>query len=293
MIATPVPCLDPADRAGAGWPPTGDGGVPGAWPARQARRDALDGALARFGATTLRQLEAVALLDRTDSKYLLTTAQLRAALSALAGDYLTLEIGGRRRHRYQTLYFDTPDFELFRRHHAGAALRHKVRSRTYADTGLSFFEVKGKNAQGRTLKHRLPTDGPVTRLRARELEFVAAHAPVAPRALEPKLWNAFERITLVGRRHAERLTFDLGLSFETGSGHSVALPGIVVAELKQHGIDRTSPFARHVRAARVQPVSVSKYCVGVSLLHGGVRHNAFKPTLRTLKKLMKEEARVW
>jgi hypothetical protein len=116
---------------------------------------------------------------------------------------------------------------------------------------------------------------------------------VPPRALEPKLWNAFQRITLVGRRHAERLTFDLGLSFETSPRHSVELPGIVVAELKQHGIDRTSPFARLVRAARVQPVSVSKYCVDVSLLHGGVRHNAFKPTLRTLNKLMKEEARVW
>ena len=68
------------------------------------------------------------------------------------------------------------------------------------------------------MKHRLPTDGPVTRLRAQEAAFVAAHAPVAPDALGAKLWNAFRRVTLVGRLRPERLTLDLGLSFEADAG---------------------------------------------------------------------------
>jgi hypothetical protein len=260
----------------------------------RAAPESLDGALARFGTVTLGQLDAVALLDRTDSKYLLTAPQLHAALTALADDYLVLEIGGVRLHRYQTLYFDTPDFELFRRHRTGRARRYKVRSRTYADTGLTYLEVKSKTAAGRTIKHRLPADGPVTRLRAREAAFVAAHAPVPPDALGPKLWNAFRRVTLVGRLRPERLTLDLDLDLAPAAdaGATVALPGAVVAELKQRRVDRTSPFAQRMRAAHVPPVSVSKYCVGVSLLYSGVPHNAFKPTLRTLDHVMKEAARV-
>ena len=89
-----------------------------------------------------------------------------------------------------------------------------------------------------------------------------------PEALEPKLWNDFHRITLVGVRRTERVTIDLGLSFEADARHTADLPGIVVAELKQHGVDRTSPFMHQMRAARVRPAGMSKYCVGVSLLTG-------------------------
>jgi hypothetical protein len=132
----------------------------------------------------------------------------------------------------------------------------------------------------------------VAGLRAEESAFVAAHAPVAPEALEPKLWNDFHRITLVGVRRTERVTIDLGLSFEANARHTADLPGVVVAELKQHGVDRSSPFMHQMRAARVRPAGMSKYCVGVSLLHQAVKHSAFKPTLRTLEKLMKEETHV-
>ena len=65
-----------------------------------------------------------------------------------------------------------------------------------------------------------------------------------------------------------------------------------MAELKQPGVDRTSPFMQRMRAARVRPAGMSKYCVGVSLLYSALQHNAFKPTLRTLDRLMKEETRV-
>ena len=248
--------------------------------------------LSRFAPTTLAEMDAVALLNRSDTKYLLTTSRLGALLEALAGEYLVLEIGGARLHHYQTLYFDTPDFALFRRHHAGAAVRHKVRGRAYLDTGLSFLEVKAKDNKGRTLKHRLRTGSLAAGLRAEERAFVAAHAPVAPEALEPKLWNDFHRITLVGVRRTERVTIDLGLSFEADARHAADLPGIVVAELKQHGVDRTSPFMHQMRAARVRPAGMSKYCVGVSLLSQDVKHSAFKPTLRTLERLIEEEIHV-
>ena len=47
-----------------------------------------------------------------------------------------------------------------------------------------------------------------------------------------------------------------------------------------------------LRAAGVFPTSVSKYCLGVSLLYEDVKHNSFKPTLLLIKKLMKEAGNV-
>ena len=90
----------------------------------------------------------------TDTRYLLTTSRLGPLFEALAGEYLVLEIEGTRLHHYQTLYFDPSDFALFCRHHAGAAVRHKVSGRAYLDTGLSFLEVKAKDNRGRTRVHR-------------------------------------------------------------------------------------------------------------------------------------------
>src|SRR5690348_11438069 len=75
--------------------------------------------LSRFAPIGLGQMDAVALQNRTDTKYLLSGAQLARALSALAGQYRALEIGGVRLSAYETLYFDTPDFALYLQHHAG------------------------------------------------------------------------------------------------------------------------------------------------------------------------------
>ena len=65
--------------------------------------------LGRFEAIGLAQMDAVALLDRTDTKYVLHTSQLYTALAALSTDYQVLEIDSVRLHPYRTLYFDTAD----------------------------------------------------------------------------------------------------------------------------------------------------------------------------------------
>jgi hypothetical protein len=43
---------------------------------------------------------------------------LYGALASLTEHYRILEIDGVRLHRYETLYFDTTDFALYRQHHA-------------------------------------------------------------------------------------------------------------------------------------------------------------------------------
>ena len=244
--------------------------------------------LAALEPTTLAGLDAVSLLNRVDTKFVLAESDLAALLPDLARDYLVLDVAGRRLHQYRTLYFDTPGFDLYRRHHAGQAIRYKVRSRAYVDSGLAFFEIKAKNERGRTIKHRLGTEALLTDLTPAARVLLAEHAPPNERAVEPKLRNDFLRVTLVGKQCAERLTLDLGIQFER-DGRAAILPGVVIAELKQSGVDEGSPFARRMRAAGRHPTSVSKYCVGVARLVETVEHDAFEATLRAFDLVARDE----
>lgn len=244
--------------------------------------------LAGLEPTSLADLDAVALLNRMDTKFLLSESRLAALLPELACDYVVLDVEGRRLHQYRTLYFDTPAFDLYRRHHAGQAVRYKVRSRAYVESGLAFFEIKAKNERGRTIKHRLGTSTLLTRLTPKARALLAEHALPRERALEPKLQNDFQRVTLIGKRWPERLTLDLGIQFEC-DGRTAILPGVAVAELKQSDVDADSPFMRRMREAGREPTSVSKYCVGVALLVQGVEHDAFGEKLRAFEQLARAE----
>lgn len=241
--------------------------------------------VARFAPVSLGEMDAVALQNRTDTKYLLSTRQLAQTLQALVEQYRVLEIDGVRLNPYQTVYFDTPDFALYLQHHAGKCNRYKVRSRRYVVTGQSFIEVKLKTNKDRTVKRRVSTDALATSTTPALAGFVAAHVRTSITGLEPKLRNEFSRITLVSTTCPERLTIDLDLRFRN-DGRCVALPGLAVAEVKQAGVNRHSAFIQHMHAAGVQPTGFSKYCIGVSLLYPHVKHNMFKPKLHLVHKLI-------
>ena len=243
------------------------------------------GLLDRLDAIDLAHMDEVALLNRTDTKYVLTTDQLYQALAALGSEYRVLDVDGIRLNHYRTLYFDTVDFGLYMRHHAGGRNRYKVRSREYVDTHLSFLEVKHK-VDERTIKNRLQTPAFVTRFTPKTSNFVSAYTPLDPQSLEPKLINGFSRITLVSKYHRERLTLDLNLHFFNDTQNAV-LPNIAIAEVKQDGINRHSDFVRYMRAMNIRPSGFSKYCVGVSMLYPHIKHNNFKPHLRLINKLMR------
>jgi hypothetical protein len=242
--------------------------------------------LDRFEPIRLAQMEGVALLDRTDTKYVMNTHQLEGALAALGEHYWVLDIDGLRLSSYQTLYFDTADFALYMRHHAGRQSRYKVRSRRYVATDKAFVEVKLKTSQNRTIKRRLETHGLAAWLTPELRSFVGAQVALGPALLQPRLANDFSRITLVSKYGRERVTVDLKLQFSNGP-QTAALPRIVIAEVKQDGLNRHSPFMRQMRAAAVRPTGFSKYCIGVARLYPAVKHNNFKPTLRLVEELLR------
>jgi len=241
--------------------------------------------LAQFSPISLAEMDGVSLLSRTDTKYVLNQPQFLAVLATLPRHYRILEINQVRLNQYQTLYFDTPGFDLYLAHHAGRRNRVKVRSREYLDTHRSFLEIKHKTNKDQTIKHRLPTAGFITRMTPETDEFLCSQSPATPLNLEPKLGNTFCRLTLVSLHRPERLTLDMQLQF-AAADQSVTLPGLVIAEVKQAGHHPDSDFIRQMRARKIQPMGFSKYCMGVSLLYPQVKHNSFKPKLRQLNKLM-------
>jgi hypothetical protein len=246
----------------------------------------------RFAPIGLTQMEDVALLRRIDTKYVLGEAQLTQALSHLTTAYHVLEVEGQRQQNYETLYFDTPDFALYRQHHDGWRSRYKVRSRVYADSGLAFLEVKHKTNQNITVKHRVQTPEIVTRIDDWAEDFLYTCFPYPSTALTVKLQNAFRRITLVSAHGIERVTVDLDLRFAANGTH-LPLPGIVIAEVKQAGFSLRSEFVGQMRALGVRPMSFSKYCTGVAQLCDQVKTNRFKPQQLCLDKLTQERKSSW
>lgn len=237
---------------------------------------------------SLEEMAEAALLDRYETKYVFHRDRLAAALDDLADEYRVLEINDSPLNHYLTLYFDTPGFALYYRHHAGGLNRYKVRSRVYLDTGVSFIEVKRKINSYRTVKTRVGTAEFSDRISLETAGFLDMHLPAGEWQLEPKLWNQYTRVTLVGKRSPERVTLDLDLSFLTNDGQPALLPDLVIGEVKRGDAGRDSAFIRRMRAMSIRPTSFSKYCIGTAMLYEQVKRNRFLPTLRQVGKIMQE-----
>jgi len=245
-------------------------------------------ALKQFQPIDLSEMAGVSLLNRIDTKYLIPTQDLSGILQNVKEHYRILDINQVRLNRYHTVYFDEPDFTFYNQHHNKHADRYKVRSRQYVDTNLAFFEVKHKTNKKRTIKSRLPLELGLEHQSDDISIFVDTHVPIQSEDLEPKLWNDYRRLTLVGKSQPERVTIDLALSF----GHddtSIALSGMAIAEVKQEHFSPDSHFIRQMRRLGIRSSSFSKYCAGVYLLYDNVKNNNFKPVMRKVQQLVQEE----
>ena len=237
-----------------------------------------------YAPISLKEMDAVALLNRTDTKFVMTNKQLLTALSVLQADYRILSVKGFRLNQYRTLYFDTANFDLYNLHINDRAERYKVRSREYMNSRTSFLEVKHKTRKGRTIKDRISTSEQVSKMSVDEQIWLNHVYPFESQALEPKLWNSFTRITLVNEAHGERVTLDSGLFFYF-KGKTAHLDGIAIAEVKRDAESHTSPFLTQMREQKIRPQGFSKYCVGVAMLYKQVKKNPLKPKMLMIEKM--------
>jgi len=227
-------------------------------------------------------MDRVKLLNRTDTKFVMTKAQFTTLLPELKETYKILEINGKRSARYKTLYYDTPKYNFYLNHHNGIPNRYKVRIRKYVDSDLCFFEIKHKS-KGRTDKRRIRIDDFQDELTSETATFLDNTLPTKTE-IKPSIWNTFERITLVNNERMERLTFDIGLNFEWDNEH-FGYTSIIIAEVKQENMDRMAPAIQVFKKHGIRQERISKYCIGMGLLYKELKHNRFKEKYLLLNKL--------
>ncbi|MAT68918.1 MAG: VTC domain-containing protein [Planctomycetaceae bacterium] len=250
---------------------------------QQNSEQSIKNALSRMTPIDLAGLDRVALMNRVDTKYVLNDAELPGVLDRISPDYGVLEVEGLRCSPYATLYFDTPNDDCYRDHHNGKGQRFKYRMRSYLASDTSFFEVKRRTNKGRTVKSRVVVPAIRSALDDRVREF-ADSTTGEPICLESAVWTQFSRITLAGWDVKERVTIDVDLSFEQ-EGRSVALPGVAIVEVKQERNSRESPIRQALRAIRVSPMRISKYCIGRAMLDPTLKSNRFKRKLLALRNI--------
>ena len=235
---------------------------------------------------TLDEMNGVKLMNRIDTKYVVTEAQLLAILCRIRDAYYAQEVEGNRLSPYYTMYYDTPELTMYTIHHNRHLVRDKVRVRTYVDSHLTFCEVKHKNNKGRTKKKRIAVEPiPCITDNPEAAAFLAERQPYDVASLKPHLATIFDRFTLVNYGMSERLTIDCNLRFENQrNGATASMHPLVIMELKQDG--RTHSLLKDVLFdMRIRPFKVSKYCIGTCLTRPDVKQNRFKKKLRRLEQL--------
>lgn len=241
-----------------------------------------------FAPITLDEMDRVKLMNRIDTKFAFHSDRLAFFLNEIKEHYQLLTINGTNTPHYESLYFDDHQFRFFRDHHNAKGDRFKVRIRKYVESNLFFLEIKHKS-KGRTNKKRILTESFHSVFDSNQKEFILKQMN-EDIELQPKMWNSFQRITLVNNTTNERLTLDFNIEFHF-EGNEKKFPHLIIAELKQEKLNRNSPFFVIMKNAHVRPYRMSKYCLGSVELYGEekLKFNRFKKKLLFLNKIEKNE----
>ena len=234
---------------------------------------------------SLKELDSLKLLNRVDTKFVFHIDQLPEILREISLDYEILEIEGKKIFKYESLYFDTKDFEHYLAHHNGRPNRIKVRYRKYTDSGDVYFEIKKRIKDSRTDKFRIRIDEVHTVLNGEETKLMNK-LTVNSSPLENKIWIFYNRITLASKTTKERVTIDLELAFDNHHKQK-DFPNLVVAEIKQDKFSRVSKFVDVLRRNNIPEFRISKYAIAIAMMEVGIKNNAFKEKINKLIKIAK------
>ena len=245
--------------------------------------------LEQFSPITLEEMGAVRLMNRIDNKYVLPIQKLNALLKSLQEKYYVFEIANKRALYYKTLYYDTPDLKLYKKHHSGGLNRYKIRERSYVDSKLSFFEIKFKNNKNDTIKSRIKIDQINDSITGDSKNFLKEISGLNGDDFIPSLWVNYDRITLVSKELNERATIDLNLTFEF-NGKKESLSDLVIIEAKREKSVKNTEMISALKKELIRPGGFSKYCLGIASLTEGIKKNTFKKKFLKIKKIRKEYA---
>ena len=239
--------------------------------------------LNKFETITLSEMDDVKLMSRTDTKFVFNFSRLPEFLEKLSRFYKVLLIDGNLIHDYKSLYFDTEDRKFYIEHHNRRVNRNKIRFREYVGSGLTFLEIKLKNNKGKTIKKRIKVDSiseEITEQQQKYIDKIVGY----PIEVSAKQWINFSRVTFVHKTQKERLTMDVNLTFNNQKDEG-DLKNIVIAEVKQERMSRSSDFMRVAKEMSILPMRLSKYCMSTLSLNPKLKKNRFKEKSLFINKL--------
>ncbi len=248
-------------------------------------KDPIAEKLYEFSPISLKEMGAVKLMNRVDTKFVTPQSNLIPFLNLLKESHQVQEINGNRTSSYRTLYFDTESKLMYNAHQSGKATREKIRMREYVGSDLVFLEIKNKNNRGRTKKVRIQLPGWNEYENEEATSFISEKSWFQLDEIQPHLQNSFDRITLVNKEKSERLTIDINLGFHNlDNDQTYKLSNLMVIELKQDGF--CFSYSRQcLRNLRIHPKGFSKYCIGSALTNPALRQNNFKDRIRQIKRM--------
>ena len=248
----------------------------------------MDTIINKFSPISLDEMSSVKLMNRVDTKFVTTMPRLVKLLQMAHSEYFMQNIDGCRNSAYTTLYYDTPNFDMYVTHHNGCLGRQKVRVRQYVDSGQIFLEVKNKNNHRRTRKKRIAINE-FDIVGEEKRQFLSDLCWYDVDSLKPALRNWFNRITLVNKGKTERVTIDTGLRFHNyASGIEKTLDQAVIVELKRDG-NVPSPLLAMLRDLHIFPHGFSKYCMGTAFTNPSIKQNRLKPKLHYVEKMIAQD----
>lgn len=245
------------------------------------KKNIIKNAVGNIKEISLEEMDKVALMNRVDWKFILPFHDLLEIIPLLQDHYHILTIKGRKVFTYKTDYYDTPGLNMFIDHHNGKLNRFKIRHREYVESNLEFLEIKFKNNKGKTLKKRVESDH-IGSKPAQQL--ITEYTPYNPTALDRKITTLFNRFTLVDNQLTSRITTDFNLKF-IGSDQTILLDNLVIIEIKQEKQSANSSLYALLKEKSIRPCSVSKYCLGLTMMNNLPKSNIFKETLRKINRI--------
>ena len=237
--------------------------------------------ISSYKSIDLKELAQVDFDARVDTKYMFSADKLPKFLSLLQDKVCVLEIGGEPQFHYKNLYFDYPNFEFFRQHHAAYLNRIKVRSRQYSEKGPFVFEIKKKTNKSKTVKKRITLPS-FDRSKSELTEnYLQEQLGIGFNNLTETIGVNYSRITMSNLDMTEKFTLDINLE-GVYNGKSHLFENIAIAEIKQERFSNNSIFVNALREIKTYPSSFSKYCAAVLVHRPDIKHNRFKPFLRKI-----------
>ncbi len=232
----------------------------------------------------LDELNATAgLMARVDRKYPLNHRTAETLIDLLPEGTRVLEIDGRHRFGYTSVYFDTTARHSYLMAARGRAHRFKVRVRHYRDSGDAFLEVKTRKS-GSTIKQRVEHDAnQLFSIDPDHYSFITECLQaggvydIKPQWLRPALETSYTRTTLLAPDGSSRLTLDQDLVW-TENGQVLRAPRLAVIETKSGSAAGQADklLWRH----GIRPQRMSKFATGLAALHPELPANRWHRTMQ-------------